>query len=218
MFGALAMVTLWTVWPSAPCCSLLLLVTRGRRRLSAPAAGAVTPRAAASGDRPRRGPARLSRPLRQRLTASRARRPAMRGPGRPGNRGWSGNGEARMPQVTLTVNGKTQHGRGRGPHAAGGVAAREAAPDRHPCRLRHQPVRRLRGACRRRSRSSPAPCWRVQAEGAKVTTIEGLADADGTLHPMQEAFREHHALQCGFCTPGMVMSRHRPGEEAPRRA
>ena len=46
----------------------------------------------------------------------------------------------------------------------------------------------------------------VQAEGASVTTIEGLATADGTLHPMQAAFREHHALQCGFCTPGMVMS------------
>jgi carbon-monoxide dehydrogenase small subunit len=46
----------------------------------------------------------------------------------------------------------------------------------------------------------------VQAEGCKVTTIEGLAKPDGTLHPMQEMFREHHALQCGFCTPGMVMS------------
>ena len=46
----------------------------------------------------------------------------------------------------------------------------------------------------------------VQCEGAAVTTIEGLAAADGTLHPMQEAFREYHALQCGFCTPGMVMS------------
>ncbi len=45
----------------------------------------------------------------------------------------------------------------------------------------------------------------VQANGAKVTTIEGLADGD-TLHPMQAAFREHHGLQCGFCTPGMVMS------------
>ncbi|MBS4045699.1 MAG: (2Fe-2S)-binding protein [Alphaproteobacteria bacterium] len=45
----------------------------------------------------------------------------------------------------------------------------------------------------------------AQAQGAKVTTIEGLA-ADGKLHPMQEAFREHHALQCGFCTPGMIMS------------
>ena len=46
----------------------------------------------------------------------------------------------------------------------------------------------------------------VQAEGATITTIEGLAAADGTLHPMQEMFREHHALQCGFCTPGMVMA------------
>ncbi len=46
----------------------------------------------------------------------------------------------------------------------------------------------------------------LQADGAKVTTIEGLAAADGTLHPMQEMFREHHALQCGFCTPGMVMA------------
>ena len=46
----------------------------------------------------------------------------------------------------------------------------------------------------------------VQADGAAVITIEGLAAADGTLHPMQAAFREHHALQCGFCTPGMVMS------------
>jgi len=46
----------------------------------------------------------------------------------------------------------------------------------------------------------------LQADGGVVTTIEGLAAADGTLHPMQEAFREHHALQCGFCTPGMVMS------------
>ena len=46
----------------------------------------------------------------------------------------------------------------------------------------------------------------VQAQGTNVLTIEGLAAPDGTLHPMQEMFREHHALQCGFCTPGMVMS------------
>ena len=45
----------------------------------------------------------------------------------------------------------------------------------------------------------------LQCEGADVTTIEGLA-RDGQLHPMQEAFREHHGLQCGFCTPGMIMS------------
>ena len=46
----------------------------------------------------------------------------------------------------------------------------------------------------------------VQADGAQVTTIEGMAGADGTLHPVQAAFREHHGLQCGYCTPGMVMA------------
>ena len=46
----------------------------------------------------------------------------------------------------------------------------------------------------------------LQAEGAAITTIEGLAQADGTLHPMQEAFRQEHGLQCGYCTSGMVMS------------
>lgn len=55
----------------------------------------------------------------------------------------------------------------------------------------------------------------AQAQGAEVTTIEGLAQPDGTLHPMQAAFKECHGLQCGFCTPGMVMSavdlcRHHP--------
>jgi carbon-monoxide dehydrogenase small subunit len=46
----------------------------------------------------------------------------------------------------------------------------------------------------------------AQAQGAEVTTIEGLAKADGTMHPMQASFKECHGLQCGFCTPGMVMS------------
>ncbi len=46
----------------------------------------------------------------------------------------------------------------------------------------------------------------VQADGSDVTTIEGLAAADGTLHPVQQAFHERHALQCGFCTPGMILS------------
>ena len=45
-----------------------------------------------------------------------------------------------------------------------------------------------------------------QHNGAEITTIEGLAQADGTMHPMQAAFKECHGLQCGFCTPGMVMS------------
>jgi carbon-monoxide dehydrogenase small subunit len=46
----------------------------------------------------------------------------------------------------------------------------------------------------------------MQAEGQDILTIEGVAKPDGTLNVMQEAFREHHALQCGFCTPGMVLS------------
>ena len=46
----------------------------------------------------------------------------------------------------------------------------------------------------------------VQAQGAKVMTIEGLAKPNGELHPMQESFKTHHGLQCGCCTPGMVMS------------
>jgi carbon-monoxide dehydrogenase small subunit len=46
----------------------------------------------------------------------------------------------------------------------------------------------------------------VGADGSEVTTIEGLQAADGTLHPMQQAFHENHALQCGYCTPGMIMA------------
>lgn len=45
----------------------------------------------------------------------------------------------------------------------------------------------------------------VQADGGEITTIEGLAGPDGTLHPLQRAFHEQHGLQCGFCTPGMIM-------------
>jgi len=64
----------------------------------------------------------------------------------------------------------------------------------------------------------------VQANGCEITTIEGLAAEDGTLHPMQAAFKECHGLQCGFCTPGMVMSavdlvkHHACGTEAEIRA
>ena len=46
----------------------------------------------------------------------------------------------------------------------------------------------------------------LEADGAEITTIEGMAGEDGQLHPMQAAFQEQHGLQCGFCTPGMVMS------------
>ena len=60
----------------------------------------------------------------------------------------------------------------------------------------------------------------VQANGAEIRTIEGMANSDGTLHALQEAFREMHGLQCGFCTPGMIMrayrllqENHSPSEE-----
>ncbi len=55
----------------------------------------------------------------------------------------------------------------------------------------------------------------VQAEGAQVLTIEGMAGADGKLHALQEAFREMHGLQCGFCTPGMITRAHRLLQENP---
>ncbi len=55
----------------------------------------------------------------------------------------------------------------------------------------------------------------VQADGSEVTTIEGIADGE-KLHPMQEAFRENHGLQCGFCTPGMIMSSIKLVENNPK--
>ena len=54
-----------------------------------------------------------------------------------------------------------------------------------------------------------------QANGADVTTIEGISGADGSLHVLQEAFREHHGLQCGFCTPGMIIRAYRLLQENP---
>ncbi|MEZ5831334.1 MAG: (2Fe-2S)-binding protein [Dongiaceae bacterium] len=55
----------------------------------------------------------------------------------------------------------------------------------------------------------------IQAEGGNVLTIEGMAAADGSLHPLQAAFHEHHGLQCGFCTPGMITRAHRLLQENP---
>ena len=56
----------------------------------------------------------------------------------------------------------------------------------------------------------------VQANGAHIRTIEGMANADGTLHALQEGFREMHGLQCGFCTPGMILRAYRLLQENPR--
>ena len=110
-----------------------------------------------------------------------------------------------MPQVTLTVNGKqhTVEVEGRTLlvellREKLGLTGTHVGCDTSQC-----------GACvvhidgisvKSCTSSRCRPTARVSP------TIEGLADADGTLHPMQEMFREHHALQCGFCTPGMVMT------------
>ena len=65
------------------------------------------------------------------------------------------------------------------------------------------------GACTIHMNGKAVKCCNmlaVQAEGHTILTIEGIAKADGSMHPMQAAFRDHHGLQCGYCTPGMVMS------------
>ncbi len=110
-----------------------------------------------------------------------------------------------MPQVTLTVNGKqhTVEVEGRTLlvellREKLGLTGTHVGCDTSQC-----------GACVVHIDGiSVKSCTQLalQADGTSVLTIEGLAAADGTLHPMQEMFREHHALQCGFCTPGMVMT------------
>ncbi len=67
--------------------------------------------------------------------------------------------------------------------------------------------------------------YAVQADGADILTVEGLAPAGGPLHPIQESFRDHHGLQCGFCTPGFLMpaleflaEKHNPSEQEIREA
>jgi aerobic carbon-monoxide dehydrogenase small subunit len=110
-----------------------------------------------------------------------------------------------MPQVTLTVNGKTST-----VEVEGRTLLVELLREKLRLTGTHVGCDTSQcGACVVHvDGESVKSCTMlaVQADGTQVTTIEGLAKPDGTLHPMQEAFREYHALQCGFCTPGMVMS------------
>ncbi|HEY9569274.1 MAG TPA: (2Fe-2S)-binding protein [Thalassobaculum sp.] len=109
-----------------------------------------------------------------------------------------------MPTVTMTVNGKK---------VSGEVEARTLLVQflRENLRLTGTHVgcdTSQCGACVVHVNGDSAKSCTllaVQADGAEITTIEGLANGD-ELHPMQAAFKEHHGLQCGFCTPGMVMS------------
>ncbi|GAB4041507.1 MAG: (2Fe-2S)-binding protein [Rubrivivax sp.] len=110
-----------------------------------------------------------------------------------------------MPALTLTVNGKT--------------VTKEVAPQTSLASFLREHLRLTGthigcdtaqcGACTVHVDGRAVKSCNVlahQVAGSAVTTIEGLAAADGTLHPMQAAFRACHGLQCGFCTPGMVMS------------
>jgi carbon-monoxide dehydrogenase small subunit len=110
-----------------------------------------------------------------------------------------------MPQVTLTVNGQTHTA-----EVEGRTLLVELLREKLRMTGTHVGCDTSQcGACVVHvNGESVKSCTTlaVMCKGAHVSTIEGLAAADGTLHVMQEAFREYHALQCGFCTPGMVMS------------
>src|SRR4051794_25197641 len=111
---------------------------------------------------------------------------------------------SRMPSVSMTVNGKKVQGKAEGRtllvefiRDTLGLTGTHVGCDTSQCGAC---VIHLNGTAIKSCSVLAASC-----EGAEVTTIEGLSK-NGKLHPMQEAFREYHALQCGFCTPGMIMS------------
>jgi carbon-monoxide dehydrogenase small subunit len=110
-----------------------------------------------------------------------------------------------MPEVTMTVNGKPAKGQIEGRTLLVdfirdnlGLTGTHVGCDTSQCGacVVHVDGRAVK-AC---------TIFAAEAEGAEVKTIEGMAEPDGTMHPIQSAFQDHHGLQCGFCTPGMVMS------------
>ncbi len=110
-----------------------------------------------------------------------------------------------MTMVSMTVNGRAVRHEVEGRTLLVELLRDGLRTDRHPRRLRHLAVRRLRGPDRR-PRGQGLHVFAADLEGADVRTIEGMANPDGSLGVIQAAFQEHHGLQCGFCTPGMVMT------------
>jgi len=110
-----------------------------------------------------------------------------------------------MPEVSMTVNGKPAKGQIEGRtllvdfiRDSLGLTGTHVGCDTSQCGscVVHVDGKAVK-AC---------TIFAAEAEGAEVTTVEGLGAPDGTMHPIQQAFQDHHGLQCGFCTPGMVMS------------
>jgi len=120
-----------------------------------------------------------------------------------------------MADVTMTVNGE---------EVSGTVEGRTLLVDylRGPLRLTGTHVgcdTSQCGACVVHVNGAAVKActmFAVEAEGCEVTTIEGMANADGSLNTIQQAFQDHHGLQCGFCTPGMVMSVAKLLEDNPK--
>tara|TARA_R110000737_G_scaffold241265_1_gene252737 strand:+ start:1127 stop:1591 length:465 start_codon:yes stop_codon:yes gene_type:complete len=110
-----------------------------------------------------------------------------------------------MPNISLKVNGKEVSGEVEGRtllveflREGLGMTGTHVGCDTSQC-----------GACTvhvNGQQVKSCTMFAVEAEGTEVRTIEGMANADGTLSPLQQAFQDEHGLQCGFCTPGMVMS------------
>ena len=110
-----------------------------------------------------------------------------------------------MAQVTMTVNGKAASGKVEGRTLLSGflrdhlgLTGTHVGCDTSQC-----------GACVVHVNGEAVKACTMlaaEADGAEITTIEGMANADGSLNVIQQAFQDHHGLQCGFCTPGMVMS------------
>ena len=118
-----------------------------------------------------------------------------------------------MVRINVNVDGATYSRRRRTHDAARPVSARKSA--RPAPWSAATPATAAPARCTSTARSvKSCTVLAVQADGHEVTTVEGLA-TNGELHPMQQAFHENHALQCGFCTPGMIMQSGRPAEGQP---
>ena len=117
--------------------------------------------------------------------------------------------------VTMKVNGAEVEGLVEPRTLLVHFIRENLADDRHPYRLRDHPLRRLHHRYRRHVGEILHDVRRAGRRVSDITTIEGMANADGTLSALQEGFRMMHGLQCGFCTPGMILRAHRLLQENP---